>query len=66
MKQYNLRPNGGISTSLNLFATKFDEVVSVIEKHVDQLYYVLVDSPDQIGLLQDRLLLKLLLPLSPL
>ncbi len=26
MKQYNLGPNGGILTSLNLFATKFDEV----------------------------------------
>lgn len=26
MKQYNLGPNGGIVTSLNLFATKFDEV----------------------------------------
>lgn len=27
MKEYNLGPNGGILTSLNLFATKFDEVV---------------------------------------
>lgn len=26
MKQYNLGPNGAILTSLNLFATKFDEV----------------------------------------
>ena len=26
MKQFNLGPNGGILTSLNLFATKFDEV----------------------------------------
>lgn len=26
MKQYNLGPNGGILTSLNLFATKFDQV----------------------------------------
>ena len=26
MKQYNLGPNGGIMTSLNLFATRFDEV----------------------------------------
>ena len=26
MKEYNLGPNGGILTSLNLFATKFDEV----------------------------------------
>jgi GTPase SAR1 family protein len=28
MKEYNLGPNGGILTSLNLFATKFDEVTS--------------------------------------
>jgi GPN-loop GTPase len=26
MKQYNLGPNGGIMTSLNLFATRFDQV----------------------------------------
>jgi hypothetical protein len=28
MKQYGLGPNGGIVTSLNLFATKFDQVSS--------------------------------------
>ncbi|XP_077239628.1 GPN-loop GTPase QQT2-like [Tasmannia lanceolata] len=48
MKEFNLGPNGGILTSLNLFATKFDEVVSVIEKRADQLDYVLVDTPGQI------------------
>ncbi|KAJ4817123.1 GPN-loop GTPase 1 [Rhynchospora pubera] len=48
MKEYNLGPNGGILTSLNLFATKFDEVVSVIERRADQLDYVLVDTPGQI------------------
>ncbi|RZC72163.1 hypothetical protein C5167_035330 [Papaver somniferum] len=46
MKQYNLGLNGGILTLLNLFATKFDEVVS--EKRADQLDYVLVDTPGQI------------------
>ncbi|KAI3960502.1 hypothetical protein MKW98_003001 [Papaver atlanticum] len=40
MNWYNLCPNGGILTS-----TKFDEVVSVIEKRADQLDYVLVDTP---------------------
>jgi len=25
MKQYSLGPNGGILTSLNLFATRFDQ-----------------------------------------
>ncbi|XP_008781155.1 GPN-loop GTPase QQT2 [Phoenix dactylifera] len=48
MKEYNLGPNGGILTSLNLFSTKFDEVISVIEKRADQLDYVLVDTPGQI------------------
>ncbi|KAI8534921.1 hypothetical protein RHMOL_Rhmol10G0134100 [Rhododendron molle] len=48
MKQFNLGPNGGILTSLNLFATKFDEVISVIEKRADQLDYVFVDTPGQI------------------
>lgn len=28
MKEFNLGPNGGILTSLNLFSTKFDEVDS--------------------------------------
>ncbi|XP_072984270.1 GPN-loop GTPase QQT2 [Typha latifolia] len=48
MKEYNLGPNGGILTSLNLFSTKFDEVISVIERRADQLDYVLVDTPGQI------------------
>ncbi|KAB5538391.1 hypothetical protein DKX38_015924 [Salix brachista] len=48
MKQFNLGPNGGILTSLNLFATKFDEVIQVIENRADQLDYVLVDTPGQI------------------
>ena len=26
MKEYNLGPNGGILTSCNLFATRFDQV----------------------------------------
>ncbi|XP_028065412.1 GPN-loop GTPase QQT2-like [Camellia sinensis] len=48
MEQFNLGPNGGILTSLNLFSTKFYEVISVIEKRADQLDYVLVDTPGQI------------------
>lgn len=30
--RYNLGPNGGILTALNLFTTKFDQVLSYIEK----------------------------------
>eukprot|EP00268_Persea_americana_P022898 TRINITY_DN2266_c0_g1_i10.p2 TRINITY_DN2266_c0_g1~~TRINITY_DN2266_c0_g1_i10.p2 ORF type:complete len:391 (-),score=104.09 TRINITY_DN2266_c0_g1_i10:2319-3491(-) len=48
MKEFNLSPNGGILTSLNLFSTRFDEVISVIEKRADDLDYVLVDTPGQI------------------
>ena len=32
MKQYNLGPNGGILTSLNLFSTKIDQVLGILEK----------------------------------
>ncbi len=33
MKQYGLGPNGGILTSLNLFATRFDQVIRDQTKH---------------------------------
>ena len=36
MKQYGLGPNGAILTSLNLFATRFDQVINLIEKRVGQ------------------------------
>jgi len=32
MKQHKLGPNGAIMTSLNLFTTKFDQVMSILEK----------------------------------
>uniref|UniRef100_A0A6U3WXC7 GPN-loop GTPase n=1 Tax=Ditylum brightwellii TaxID=49249 RepID=A0A6U3WXC7_9STRA len=32
MKQHNLGPNGAIMTSLNLFATKFDQVMTILER----------------------------------
>ncbi|CAK9212354.1 unnamed protein product [Sphagnum jensenii] len=48
MKEYHLGPNGGILTSLNLFATKFDEVVNLVERREGELDYVLVDTPGQI------------------
>lgn len=31
MKQHRLGPNGAIMTSLNLFATKFDQVISILD-----------------------------------
>ncbi|XP_072000185.1 GPN-loop GTPase 1 [Engystomops pustulosus] len=48
MKQYGLGPNGGIVTSLNLFATRFDQVVKFIEKRQKNCRYVLIDTPGQI------------------
>ncbi|KAI0834373.1 hypothetical protein F5Y06DRAFT_300711 [Hypoxylon sp. FL0890] len=57
MKQYNLGPNGGILTSLNLFSTKVDQIVSLLEKRTTpdpanpgkkQIKNILVDTPGQI------------------
>jgi len=48
MKQYGLGPNGAIMTSLNLFATRFDQVLSLVEKRREELQYVMVDTPGQI------------------
>lgn len=48
MKQCGLGSNGGIVTSLNLFATRFDQVMKFIEKAQNMSKYVLVDTPGQI------------------
>ncbi|XP_056623824.1 GPN-loop GTPase 1 [Triplophysa dalaica] len=48
MKQYGLGPNGGIVTSLNLFATRFDQVMKFIENKQSSHEYVLIDTPGQI------------------
>ena len=48
MKEYNLGPNGGILTASNLFATRFDQVVSLCEKRSKELEHVFVDTPGQI------------------
>ncbi|CAH1982469.1 unnamed protein product [Acanthoscelides obtectus] len=46
MKQYKLGPNGAIVTSLNLFSTKFPEVISFIEKATNK--HCILDTPGQI------------------
>jgi GPN-loop GTPase len=59
MKQYNLGPNGGILTSLNLFATKIDQIISLLEKranpppdsNIAPPKHILVDTPGQIEVL---------------
>jgi GTPase SAR1 family protein len=57
MKAYNLGPNGGILTSLNLFATKIDQILTLLEKrttpdpkkpNVKPMKNILVDTPGQI------------------
>jgi GTPase SAR1 family protein len=48
MKQYGLGPNGGILTSLNLFATRFDQVLGILERRADDLDYIFIDTPGQI------------------
>jgi GTPase SAR1 family protein len=57
MKAYNLGPNGGILTSLNLFATKIDQILALLEKRTQgdpekptakPIKNILVDTPGQI------------------
>jgi GPN-loop GTPase len=63
MKQHRLGPNGAIMTSLNLFATKFDQVMNILERRAyicgdkekndeeledEKMDYILVDTPGQI------------------
>ena len=48
MTQYKLGPNGAIMTSLNLFSTKFDQVLGLIEKRSTETDYVIIDTPGQI------------------
>ena len=57
MSEYNLGPNGGILTSLNIFATKIDQVMDILEKRTNTasdpanakpIQHILVDTPGQI------------------
>jgi GTPase SAR1 family protein len=48
MKQYSLGPNGAIMTSLNLFSTKFNQIIDLIEKRSKDCKYVIIDTPGQI------------------
>lgn len=48
MEQYNLGPNGAILTSLNLFTTKFDQVLQIVDRRAPDLDHVVLDTPGQI------------------
>jgi len=47
MTSNNLGPNGAILTSLNLFSTSIDKVVSILESK-DDLDFVVIDTPGQL------------------
>lgn len=48
MEKYNLGPNGAIVTSLNLFSTKVDQVINLVEKKSENLKNIVIDTPGQI------------------
>jgi GTPase SAR1 family protein len=49
MNTYGLGPHGGIMTALNLFATKFDHVISMCQKQCDlHTSFIIADTPGQI------------------
>lgn len=48
MENYQLGPNGAIVTSLNLFSTKVDQIIKLVEKKKDTNPYCIIDTPGQI------------------
>lgn len=48
MEEYNLGPNGGILTALNLFTTKFDQVLGILERRSNDVDHIVIDTPGQI------------------
>lgn len=46
MKQYKLGPNGAIVTSLNLFSTKFSQLLDILSKSTSNI--CILDTPGQI------------------
>lgn len=47
MKEHQLGPNGAILTSLNIYATRFHEALSIMNSQPN-LDYILIDTPGQI------------------
>lgn len=48
MENYQLGPNGAIVTSLNLFSTKIDQVIKLVENKRDKFEHCIIDTPGQI------------------
>lgn len=47
MQEYSLGPNGAIVTALNLYATKFHDVIDLL-KTKQEAQYIVIDTPGQI------------------
>ena len=47
MNDYSLGPNGAIVTALNLYSTKFHEVITLLEAK-ENIDYIIIDTPGQI------------------
>ncbi|KAG7006724.1 hypothetical protein G7Y79_00013g034960 [Physcia stellaris] len=70
MREYNLGPNGGILTSLNIFATKIDQVMGILEKrtlpnpetpNAKKIKNIIVDTPGQIEVILYKTKLPMIL-----
>lgn len=48
MKTYALGPNGAILTCMNLFASKFDNVIEILQTRNEDTDYTIFDTPGQI------------------
>lgn len=48
MKSHGLGPNGGILTCLNLFTTRFDQVMELCKKRSNEIEMICIDTPGQI------------------
>jgi len=48
MESYKLGPNGAITTCLNIFVTKIDQIVDILTSKRDTYDYILIDVPGQI------------------
>lgn len=48
MKDYGLGPNGAIITALNLYSTKFDQLIELLERRSGDYKHFIMDTPGQI------------------
>mgnify|MGYP006414018729 CR=1 FL=1 len=48
MKEYELGPNGAILTCLNLFATRVDQFLGLLQERRSEVTHYLIDTPGQI------------------